>query len=678
MISRWRLPRTVAYTAQETAPVPLALDLSEGTIVVSLGRSIAIMEPHGVYEAHDTALFQQEIPLNGGPRAAAGFLAVFRAGRLADDGTYHEIERCELDHGPAVYGKKLIEGTAFYPDGTTEGWRIQVDPLNMRWNWIRQPDQPHDRLVIKLYAPCPEGRFTLWQTGRGITCASGDEHALDAQNENEILCIGPTAKNSFRIEATPGGDLSLRHHEDARAALGSEPGWEGAAVPAAEATWVLPGAALLRIDVTWGLAPASLDFQGRQPFRPVQATLDFDAFYARMALAALPLYLSGGDRHHYVPLADLAPAATSAPLFDIVMACEFLPLADPRAAGVLMRDTIDRYVDDVESPRDAALVLLLAGRYAAITGDPDFLGAHLHQFRQHAESLLAVRSADNGLPLIDSGDGPVKEPCFAALCHAALKRFAELEHGLAAPEQSRKWLTAAEAIRTAALTPYPEGGLLHPARGVFVRHAFPVSGTGAIRNARASTEFRLAQFVLPCLLGLMDDTTQIQRAYDWIDDQYTYATGRGGASCPPGADRGLFALLDVYVRQARGVAATERVLQFVLDHALDFGVPMLGRPYEARRAPEANFADAAPYLGIVLGLHYGLSYTRKGWLLHNPKPLANYPLTRVTRLHHKHATYSVTWQGRGRIKRIVVDGRTHRAPLLDEQDGDHEVTVYLG
>jgi len=107
-------------------------------------------------------------------------------------------------------------------------------------------------------------------------------------------------------------------------------------------------------------------------------------------------------------------------------------------------------------------------------------------------------------------------------------------------------------------------------------------------------------------------------------------------------------------------------------------VPMLGTPYAARRAPVANFADAAPYIGIVIALHYGLNYTSQGWVMSTPKPLINYPLTRITGLRHRHATYSVTWQGRGRIKRVVVDGRTHRTPVLAEMEGEHEVTIYLG
>lgn len=668
----------MARTVQDAAPVQFALDLSEGTIVACLGRSVAIMEPHGVYEAHDTAHLRHELVQGNEPPVSNEFVAVFRAGRIQENGTYLEVERYELDYGHAIYGKKLIEGTAYYPDGSAEGWRIQVDPLNMRWNWTRQPDQPHEQLVFRLITPAPAERFTLWQTGRGNTFSSGQQAPFLASDECEVLCVGPTMKNSFRIEVPTGGELSIAQRDDASACLDAEPGWETARVPAIEATWAFPPVALLRIDASWGLAAAATDFQGRQPFQPVQATLDFDSFYSRMALASLPLYLAGGNHTHYVPLAALEAGAPPAPLHDIVMACEFLPLADPRAAGILMRDTIDRCMATAAAPRDAALLLLLAGRYAAITGDPDFLGARLSAFRGFAETLLALRAPDNALPLIDTEDGPAKEPYFTALCYAALKRLAELEHALAAPDQAKKWLTAAEAIRTAALTPYTEGGLLHPARGVFVRHAFPNDGPEPIRNARARTEFRLSQFVVPCALGLMDDTAQIQRAYEWIDDQYTYATGRGGASAPPGAERGLYALLDVYVRQARGVPATDRVLQYVLDHALDFGVPMLGRPYTAQRAPRANFADAAPYLGIVLGQHYGLSYTREGWLLHTPKPLANYPLTRVTNVRHKHAAYSLTWQGRGRIKRIVVDGRTHRTPLLQEADGDHEVTIYLG
>lgn len=670
-------------TATKASSAGFTLDLSEGTIIACLDRSIAVLDPRGVYDAQDTALLSRETVLNGSPRTLNGYVAVLRAGRLTSAGEYIEVERHELEHGAAIYGRKMLEGTAYYTDGATEGWRIQVDTQNMQWSWTRQPDDPSDRLVMRLVTPAPADRFSLWQTGRGATFLSEDTEPLTAPDESELLCVGPTVKNSFRLDIPAGGEVTLRQVERASDVLASERGWRTAEVRAVETTWVLPPVALLQMVSTWGLGYAARDFQGRQSFRPVQATLDFDVFYSRMSLAALPLYLSGGEQQHYVPLSRIGRSAPPAPLLDIALACEFLPLADPRAAGVLMRDTIDRALEDVEAEiargdghQDAAVLLLLAGRYAVITGDPDFLGGRLHRLRALAEALLQRRPEGTGLPLLDTADGPAKEIGFISMCYAGLKRLAELEHHLASQENAKRWLTAAEIMRGAALAPFKEGGLLHPGRGVFV-HCVVMDKSGH-SSVLVRTEFCLRQFVLPCLLGLMEDPGDIERAYDWIDDQFTYATGRGGCSCPPGAERGLFALLDVYLRQKHGLHGGDRVLQLVLDHALDFGVPMIGAPYEARRAPTANFADAAPYIGLVLGQHYGLDYTRQGWVLHNPKPLQNYPLTRVTGLRHKHATFSVTWQGRGRIKRIAVDGRTHRANVLSEVEGDHEVTVYLG
>lgn len=663
---------------QAAAPPRFTLDLSEGAVLVFLGRSIAVMEPPGNYEALGTALLHRDTGPRAGDTPLPGYMAVFRAGKLDEAGKYREIERYDLAYGHAIYGKKLVEGTAYYADGTSEAWRIQVEPLNMRWNWTRQPDAPHDRLVLRFVVPTPTGENVLWQTGRGKSLLTTGPGEYRAEDEAELLCLGSKPKNSFCLSVPVDGALAFSPVATLAAALPGESGWGEALCEATQIEWHLPPVALLRLDATWGLAHAATTFQGRHSFLPVQATLDFDTFYSRMALAALPLYLSGGDRQHYLPLSGIEPGAPPASIADIALACEFLPLADPRAAGVLMRDTLDRFLGQTRDAIESAWLLLLAGRYAGITGDPDFLGERLGGLREIANGLLALQTPGSAIPLLPTEDGPVKEPVFAAVCHAALRRLAELEHALAAPESARRWLVAADGIRNAALAAASDGGLVDSTRGTFVHSAPPSDGNEAPHTARANTRFDLHRFVLPCFLGLMDDTAQIQRAYEWIDDQYTYATGRGGASLPPGNTRGLTALLDVYVRQSRGVPGTDRVLQFVLDHALDFGVPMLGRPCEARRAETANFADAAPYLGIVLGLHYGLTYTREGWALSAPRPLANYPLTRVTGLRHRHAVFSVTWQGRGRIKRIVVDGRTHRGALLQDADGDHEVTVYLG
>lgn len=670
-------------SSAESTAYPQALDLSEGIILACLERGFGLMDPRPYYEVQDLDSLPHVTVVSGNAPVRNAFLAVFRAGRLRDDGTYEEIVRLDLAYGHAIYGRKLLEGTAHYADGSGEGWRIQVDPLNMRWHWTRQPDQPHGQLVARMITPGADPLGTWWQTGRGVTaqgCAT-----LEGDDESELLGIGMTTKNCFRLEAQASGALRVRAVPAAAGVLAGEPGWEDADVPASETVWTLPPVALLRLSASWGLVHAALDFQGRRPFVAADATRDFDTFYARMTLAAMPLYLAGGGVDHYVPLASLAPTAAPANLYDVALACEFLPLADPRAAGELMRDAIDsnlaRVLSDAAEGRglhDAAALLLLAGRYAGISGDPDFLGERLFRLRHVAERLLAARPVGGYLPQCDTPEGPGFCSAFIAMCYAGLKRLAELEHSLAAAEQAKGWFVAADAMRSAALSPYGDGGLLHPARGVFVHCAVPDPEDPVATPLHVRGEFRLSQLVLPCALGLMDDTTSVQRAYDWVDDHYGYATGRGGATTPPGAERGLYALLDVYVRQNHGIAGADRVLQLVLDHACDFGIPMLGQPYAARRASAGNFADAAPYLGLVIALHYGLNYTRQGWVMSTPKPLQNYPLTRVTGLHHRHASYSVTWQGRGRIKRVVVDGRTHRSNLLSEVEGEHEVTIYLG
>src|SRR5205085_12606661 len=127
--------------------------------------------------------------------------------------------------------------------------------------------------------------------------------------------------------------------------------------------------------------------------------------------------------------------------------------------------------------------------------------------------------------------------------------------------------------------------------------------------------------------------------------------------------------------------------------AFDGGIPLTAAPFGTytgsgpssdqgdfggfRSARSGQFWDNSPYFAIVFKLHYGLDYSHEGWSINTPMPLENYPLTRVTNLRHKHAVYGVTWQGKGRVKRIAMNGKTYYDTVLRETEGEHEVVVFL-
>jgi len=687
----------------------LTLDLSDNTVIACLGGSVVLLDPRPVFECSDNAYFHRAETMASGATDLKACLACFRAGRIGADGALEQPMRVGLAHAAPVYGKKVVEGPVYYADGSQEDWRIQIDPHTLRFTWVRQPEDLKHTMAFRLVLPRDTKTFTLWQTGSGQTVAAApdaDGTLLDAPLTSEIFCMAATPKNSFRLEVPIAGPLTVQTAAGAKP-LGDEAVWalngkDACGVPLWVLDWQVATPSVLKLEGGWGITAAARDYVGRIPFRCTDASLDFGAFYPKLLTASLPLYLDAGDGGTPRLRATLEQPGSRAPLRDIALAAEFWHLGDPRAAGIILRnvlsENLDRVVDKVSrgtADEEAALLLLMAGRYHHISDDIDFIGARLTRWRELADHLLSLRPDKEPLPIARiHWPGPTlrvaKDPYFTALAFAALRRMAALEHYVGAPQRSESLLSATESMRIAACAPFDEGGLLHPGSGTFINcldYEDPTVITPVTRNGATTTngddpsprsEFLLHQNVLPFYFGLITDRAQVERAYDWIDDQYTYASGRGGATTPPGAARGLWALLDVYVRLYHGISGVDRVLQLVLDHSLDYGIPMLSEPYAARRASGANFADVSPYLGIVLGIHYGLEYTREGWRLSAPRPIANYPLTRVTNLRHRRATYSIIWQGRGRVKRVVLDGRTHRSDLLADSEGEHEVSVFLG
>lgn len=606
-----------------------------------------------------------------------------------------------------IYAGKVLEGVARFTDGATEHWRIRIEPIIMRFHWTRQPDRAGARAVFRIVTPGRDDALQFWHTGGGATLANAAvpgaaeaaAEALDAAEECEVLYYSTSARNCLRVELPSGGALALRRGVPA-------PFADGGQAAAWECAWTAHAAAVVQLSVTCGIANAARHFDGRQRMQPANATYDFDHFHARASLGALSLNLVRLGRGHLAARAEaLGPAGDAdriAGLREAAWSAEFLYLLDPVVAAALARDTLQRVIED-SGPvaglwpehripdEGAALLLLLAGRYHRVSGDAAFLAHHVEALRRCALHVLGSRSAGRAVPSVhppwEAPDAPrAQEPAYTAVACAGLERLAGLETALGYDDHAEWWRAAARAARAAACAPVEDGGLWDAGRGVFIRgRACPGAGGEPDGHER---DFLLYQNVIPFWLGLVEDSGLIRRAYDWIDDRYTYASGRGERTLPPGAARMFVTLLDVCVRHRHGAANAVPLLCFLMGRAMDGGLPFPRAPFGsyARGGPlsvAGDFAhtrtgslmDGAPYFGLTLGLHYGLEYDHRGWHIGTPNPLPGYPITRVSHLRHRHARYAVTWQPRGRPGRILLDGKPHHGPLLDLTEGDHEVVA---
>jgi hypothetical protein len=359
----------------------------------------------------------------------------------------------------------------------------------------------------------------------------------------------------------------------------------------------------------------------------------------------------------------------------------------------------------------AAEVLLQAGRHYKLTGDQSFARGNLPFYERCAEFLISLIRPGEFLPVCRGswdGQGGLKgkEPYFVAETYAGLLRLAEIEHNLGFAEKAERYASAAAAMKTQALKDYSEGGLWHTERGTFINHIDyrplectsprsmnfsygPLQPEGVIR-----TEYAHYETILPIWLGLLDDQDKIEAAFRWIDSHYTYASGRGGVTFPPFVSQTFIALLDVCVRLRHGIPGADRLLQLILDQAMAGGMPITEFVFGAYRntgplnpdwmfplTPQTHTGrvwDNAPYFGAVMNLHYGLEYSHQGWKIGDPRPIANYPLSRVEGLRYQGATYTVTWEGWGTVKQIWLDGAPWPSNRLDLQQGSHEVKVQLG
>lgn len=679
------------------------LDLTDNMLLLCGAQGLFLVDRRHSPAVAEDAFFIAEPPEDLGLETAA-VTAVFRAARRTADGVLQHIDHVDWEESHEIYAGKVLEGVAHFDDGPSEYWRLRVDPNLMRFQWNRQPERATDQPVLQAFVPRRRDVLQFWRTGDGeqlvneaIPLAQGHAEALILRDESELLFYAEAARNALRLEMPTGIALKIANDH---APNDVQPA--GALAWALE--WEAAPTAVLQITVTCGLTNAVRHFDGCQRMFPANAALDFDTFYSRVYLGCLPLNLYRGKRGLLCANAlAFHPAGASrepASLHDITWACECAALLDPVIIAALARDALLAAMPGLleggnSTDVDVALFLLLAGKHYQLTGDLEFATELLPSMRRCAQRILALREPGCYLPALDRTGGSNSrrtiEPEYTALCHMGLVRLGIVETALGHADVAEWWARAALVMRTTACLSYEEGGLRDPEYNTFIRGVELADAPGGL--SRPVREFLLRQNVVAFHLGLYEGPEQLQQAYDWIDDRYTYASGRGGVTVPPGLDRTFIALLDVGVRHHHDIPGAGPLLSFVLAHALDGGLPFTdtpfgvfsgGGPTEAPGAPPrfahtcaGSLLDNSPYFDLVLRQHYGLHYSHEGWHIGTPKPLPGYPLTRVTHLRHRHALYAITWQGRGKVRRILVGGTPFHGDVLAHAEGDHEVVVQL-
>ena len=708
------------------------LDLSENTLLAVVSPLVEIHDVRDVHRCNDVRLFYRIERDEKGVPKFTGVLSRMRAARVTPEGERIDVTEVDVDFGHAVYGRKVVEGTATYADGLTEDWRLRVDPLTMRFEWIRQSEDPSSRLVFECTFPRQHDTPEYWQTGRGAQIARGGAverfaearpDQLVAGDEVELLFMSPHPRNSCRLEVPGGGALTISSELESRESLPGEP--EGTVnEPVWRVTWLAQPSTVVYFNGTWGVASATHDYQGRMPAHPADASHDFSPFYTQVYAHCVSLNLTHDeDGRLWARRAVLESLGkpVAAEIRDVAWACEFLYLAEANVARALLRSLLMKYLDAPESERfnwpgaylrddSIAELLMAAGRNLLLTGEVEGVRRQYRVLRRCADHLLSLRRPGEALPITTrtwDAQGRIagKEPYFTALCFTALNRMAYMAEALGDMSDARQWRLEAEAMQDAANMPYRYGGLWHPERGIYINHLdyrTPAERSPRPRNWQTATlageptpwvELALYENVVPFWLGLAEDPQLIEAAYDWIDSHYNYARGRGGVDIPPYIRETFIALLDVCVRQRQGIPGADNLYQGIVCQAFDAGAPFTRAPFggqisahpndfseiveHTRRFPAGMLLDNSPFFGLVLNLHYGLDYAHQGWYIGLPKPLHNYPLTRVTNLRHGNATYAITWQGRGKVKRVLVNGKPHKSLWLEATEGQHEVIVQL-
>jgi hypothetical protein len=708
----------------------ISLDLTENIHVVVQGARVGIQDARDLAAANDAHVLFRRKGQEDEAEMLVALLWEIQPGRRAPDGAFDPIVETSLHFRTAAYGHKSLEGSARYSDGSQEEWRIIADTLTMRVEWIRQPHAYDIPLVFRMWTARQCCNLEMWHTGRGrqlindiVQGARGTEVAeLDGPDEAELLYYSIHPRNCLRAGLPTGGNVHIRRSEHRRQpepdeSMQSRDDQGTVPEPLWEVEWEGYPAAITYLYLSCGVRAAASHFEGRHRLYTCDASADFGSFYHQAVLSALPLNIvAGGGQLQLRPHVLMAENQPERPLEirEAAWACEFLYLVEPQFAIRLIRETLERYLPPglQEDPcwpagmpdNAVAELLMMAGRYFALTEDAQFAQEYLETWRACGRHLLSLRRPHEALPVSQNSWSPQgalvgKDPYLSAVCYGAFIRLGFIEAGLKNRIQAYHWQSEAENLRVGALAPFQYGGLWNAEHSVFIsgvdyRETAQAREIGGNPQAGVpNTAFCLYQNVLPFWLGLAEGPAIVQ-GYQWIDGRWNYASGRAGLSYPPHIYGNFVALLDVCVRQRHGIANADRLLQLILDHAFDGGLPFPEAPYGRydfshpnalgvphpnwKHLPAGSFLANAVFLGLVLNVHYGLEYSKRGWFLGNPAPMATYPISRVTWLRHERATYAVTWQGRGKIRRVRLNGKTLRSHWLENPDGQHEVVVELG
>ncbi|MBI1320441.1 MAG: hypothetical protein GC168_16060 [Candidatus Hydrogenedens sp.] len=601
-------------------------------------------------------------------------LELIAAHAREDGGEVSEVVEVEPVKPHAAYGGDVIEATASFSDGTREQWLVRWDARSLAFEWVRQPLGPPRPCRFEFALPMQPGGGEFVTCSQGHAASDGFD-SLQLPKEQALLFHTADIRGGLFLHLGMGGALDLYAGPPPEQSQAPMPLPHAAASQAERCwrgTWVPPVSRMVRLTVTPGTPAAvraAAELPGLSGFS--DASLDFGAFYSHAAAYALFDLTQ-------VPALPL-DAGT---LRNIVLAAEFCYLLAPEPVRNRLLAAVEACTarEPQESAYDTALILVALGRLHAIGGADESIEARLDWMRAAGRFLLSLRLEGEALPVTRSPELPhllTKEPAFCALARLGLARLANVLRHFG-DHAALEFDDAAAAMRWAAIAPVESEGLWTPSSKHFV-HALVYAGLedAAPGRPRVLSAYRHEQNMMALWLGLYPEEYWAHAVLEQIDYRYTHALGRGDCEIPPEGGRSFPALLEAYVRHKLRRPHAHRLLQRVLGTTR--GLAPFPREW-ARRGTERDPLAPAPYFGLVLQAHYGLDYSRDGWHVGTPHPLENYPLTRVTGLRHRFATINITWQGRGRVQRILVNGATipHVDAPIGPEKGEHEVTVILG
>ncbi|MFM1918900.1 MAG: hypothetical protein RLZZ303_534, partial [Candidatus Hydrogenedentota bacterium] len=606
-------------------------------------------------------------------------------------------ESIALEPTHEAYGKRVVRAKAVFPGGHTEEWTLRGEPVQVGFDWIRQPDTLGQRRIFRIWTPASARGLQFWRTTEGEQSTVGwhpgsrgktrpavwegetDGVMLYSELPRAGLRLGVANIGQLRITLDERGPVLDRHEQ---------PG------PCWRLDWEITHGQIIRLEGNAGLRAATRVFKAGDDRPYADASLDFGAHYDQVLLGGLAYLDQPGALPRSACLTATEDIAHTVAIDEVALACESLCWCAPGETAELLRKAITAAIetpgargisDTFALPAECshALLLMMAGRYLRLTGDVEFICAHAEPLRSGANALLALRRPGEALPSFHTkarGGMLLKTPASSAVVHAGLSRWAAIEGRLGNRPLSAEYAEAAFAMQWAAIAPLAAGGLWHMNRNTFVHYRDAEGETPReeeLTDQIPGSEFDFGGHVLAMWLGLCPDEDLIRRSYEWLDYTYTYASGRGGPDYPPGYRRTFHALLDISVRIRHACGDVPPILQRVLDTCSRAGLPF-SRDVHGSALPAGMLLDNAPYFEIVLHRHYGLDYDAGGWRLSTPRPVRNYPLTRVTNLRHQNAVFAVTWQGRGTIQRVTINGAPLPSRVLDRATGEHEVLVTLG